>query len=252
MTSYIIIEDERYAYDELRRMIRKLRPDYTLTGWAQTVEQAVDLVGDGGYDLIVTDIRLADGLCFDVFERRPTNVPVIFTTAYDEYALKAFRLNSVDYLLKPVEEGDLSDALDKLELNMLARVGSPRYTDMAQNYMSHTHRSRFLIRLGDTFRYVLTADTAFFYSEEKTTYLTTFDGKSNIVDYSLDQIEPMLAEDQFFRLSRSCIANIRSVSRVSRFFGGRLSVELSPQCPVKALVSRGRAADFLKWMGSEF
>lgn len=250
MTSYIIIEDERCAYDELRRMMRKLRPDYTLAGWAQSVEQAVTLVGNGGFDLIITDIRLADGLCFDVFERRPSNVPVIFTTAYDEYALKAFRLNSVDYLLKPVEEGDLSDALDKLELNMLVRIGSSRYADMAQTYMSHTRKSRFLIRIGDTYRYVLTADAAFFYSEDKTTYLCTFEGKSHIVDYSLDQIEPMLDNDQFFRLSRGCIANIRAVSRVSRFFGGRLSVELSPQCPVKALVSRGRANDFLKWMGS--
>lgn len=249
MTSYIIIEDERFAHDELKRMMKKLRPDYQMVGWAQSVEQAVELVKAGGYDLIITDIRLSDGLCFDVFERQHTDAPVIFTTAYDEYAIKAFDLNSIDYLLKPVEEGELADALDKLELNMLVKTNSTRYANMAQNYMSHAHKNRFLIRIGDTYRYVLTTDVALFFSEDKTTYLYTMEGKRYIVDYSLDQIEPMLPGDQFFRLSRACIANIRAIGRVSKYFAGRLSVELTVGNLDKVLVSRNRANDFLTWMG---
>lgn len=251
MIHYIIIEDERYAYDELKRMISKLRPDYSLRGWAQSVDQAVELVARGGFDLIVTDIRLSDGLCFDVFERQPTNAPVVFTTAYDEYALKAFSLNSIDYLLKPVDEIDLQDALNKLEMNMIVSTASPRFANMAHTYLSQTRKNRFLIRMGDTFRYVLTADTAFFYSEDKTTWLSTFAGKRHIIDYSLDYIEPLLDSDMFFRISRNCIANIQSVGRVSRYFGGRLSVSFTPECPVEAIVSRSRADAFLRWMGGE-
>lgn len=248
---YLIFEDERFACDELRRMMRILRPSYTLAGWAQDVEQAVELVARGGYDFIITDIRLADGLCFDVFERQPTDAPVIFTTAYDEYAIRAFDLNSIDYLLKPVEEGDLADALGKLERNRLVRTGSPSFAGMAQAYISHTRRSRFLIRIGDTFRYVPTADVTVFLSEDKTTYLCTAGGKRYIVDYSLDQIEPTLPAEQFFRLSRACIANIEAVGKVSRYFGGRLCVELRDGGTGKVIVSRKRAGDFLKWMGGE-
>lgn len=248
MTSYIIIEDEQFAHDELKRMMRKLRPDYSAAGWAQSVEQAVALLGRGGCDLIITDIRLSDGLCFDVFERQPTDLPVIFTTAYDEYAIKAFELNSIDYLLKPVEEEDLADALRKLESHSLVSACSARYADMAQSYLSHTRKNRFLIRIGDTYRYVPTTDAACFLSEDKTTYLLTSEGKRYIIDYSLDQIEPMLPEEQFFRLSRACIANIKSIGRVSKYFGGRLSVELLPMPSEKVLVSRGRANCFLKWM----
>lgn len=251
MANYIIIEDERFAHDEIVRMMRKLRPEYSAVGWTQSVEQAVRMVAQGGYDFIITDIRLSDGLCFDVFERQPTDAPVIFTTAYDEYAIKAFDLNSIDYLLKPVEEGDLLDALGKLERNMLVRANSARCADMALGYLSHTRKNRFLIRIGDTYRYVLTADVAYFVSEDKATFLCTSEGKRYIIDYSLNQIEPTLPQDQFFRLSRACIANIRSVSRVSKYFGGRLCVALSPETAERIIISRSRAGDFLKWMGGE-
>lgn len=251
MLSFIIIEDERFAYDELKRMIHKLRPDYSLVGWAQSVEQAVELIKMGGFDLIITDIRLADGLCFDVFERQPTDSPIIFTTAYDEYALKAFSLNSIDYLLKPVEESDLKDALDKLERNALVRTGSQRFAEMERTYVSHTRKSRFLVHIGDTYRYVQTSDIAFFFSEDKTTYLCTMAGKQHIIDHSLDYIEPLLDGDTFFRISRNCIANIQTVVRVSKHFGGRLSVSFSVLCPVEAMVSRSRADAFLRWLGGD-
>lgn len=248
MTKYLIIENEKFAYAELQRMMTKLRPSYSLVGWAQSVNQAVELLEKENFDFLITDIRLGDGLCFDAFEQHRTSVPVIFTTAYDEYAIKAFELNSIDYLLKPVEESDLSDALRKLETNLLVRTNSAQYSEMAQNYQSHVHKNRFLIRLGDTYRYVLTADTAYFVSEDKTTFLCTLEGKRYIIDYSLDQLEPMLPSEQFFRLSRACIANIKSIGRVSKFFGGRLSVTLSPQTSTPVLVSRSRVGDFLKWM----
>lgn len=251
MIRYIIIEDERFAYDELKRMISKLRSNYMVCGWAQSVEQAVALVARGDYDLIISDIRLSDGLCFDVFDRQPTDAPIIFTTAYDEYALKAFELNSIDYLLKPVEEADLDDALSKLEKNLTVRANSSAYAELRQSYLSHTKKQRFLIRIGDTFRYVPTTDISCFYSEDKTTYLYTNEGRKYIVDHSLDQIESVLPPENFYRLSRACIVEIKSIERVERYFGGRLSVSLKHDGMAKIIVSRSRATDFLKWMDDE-
>ena len=174
MVKYLLVEDERFAYEELKRMMQRLRPSWQLAGWAESVEQAVLLLRQGSLDLMIVDIRLSDGLSFEIFEQCPVDLPVIFTTAYDEYAIKAFKVNSIDYLLKPIEESDLEAALCKLE--------------------------------------------------------------------------GMLDRDVFFRVSRSCISNIRSIRKSSRYFGSRLKLYFEPECPHEVLVSRSRVADFLKWV----
>lgn len=127
MTKYLIIEDERFAYEEIKRMIQKLRPDYLLAGWAGSLEQALLLLRQGGVDLVIVDIPLSDGLSFEMFEQYPVNIPLIFTTAYDEYALKAFKLNSIDYLLKPIDEKELEAALEKFERNNCPTPATPAY-----------------------------------------------------------------------------------------------------------------------------
>ena len=151
MTHYIIIEDERFAYEELKRMMLKLRPDYVLAGWAQGIEQAIPLVEQDVAALIIADIRLTDGLCFELFKQVPTDTPVIFTTAYDEYALKAFKVNSVDYLLKPIDERELAEAIDRFERNRLTRPTSANYNRLVDTYMLGQRKNRFLIRIGDEF-----------------------------------------------------------------------------------------------------
>ena len=162
MAKYIIIEDERLAYEEIRRMMQRLRPDYMLTGWATGVEQAVLQLASGDIDLMIVDIRLSDGLSFEIFERTAADIPVIFTTAYDEYALRAFKVNSIDYLLKPVEEQALETALCKFERNRLPRTATPELKRLEATYMTGIRKNRFLVRSGDTFRYVETSDIAFF------------------------------------------------------------------------------------------
>lgn len=162
IAKYIIIEDERLAYEEIRRMMQRLRPDYMLTGWATGVEQAVLQLASGGIDLMIVDIRLSDGLSFEIFERTAADIPVIFTTAYDEYALRAFKVNSIDYLLKPVEEQALETALCKFERNRLPRTATPELKRLEATYMTGIRKNRFLVRSGDTFRYVETSDIAFF------------------------------------------------------------------------------------------
>ena len=248
MIHYAILEDERFACDEIKRMMAILRPDYALKAWADSVERALSLLAGDVPDLLIADIRLSDGLCFDVFERKPVPVPVIFTTAYDEFALQAFRVNSIDYLLKPIKEDDLGKALAKFEANCLARPSSGQYKELEASYLQHVKKNRFLVSVGDTYMYVETSDIAFFYAEDRYVFLHTFSGKRYIVDYSLEQLEAMLDRRDFFRLSRGCIAHIKAVRKVSKYFGSRLSVSFSPECPHEVLVSRTRVGDCLRWL----
>ena len=248
MVNYMIMEDERFAYEELKRMMSVVRPDYHLQMWVESVDSAVMALKSNRPDLLIVDIRLSDGLCFDVFERVKVHTPVIFTTAYDEYALRAFQVNSIDYLLKPIEEKDLERALLKFEANCLTSSLSTKYKALETSYLSGVKKNRFLVTIGDTYRYVEASDIAFFYSEDKYVYLHTFQGKRYIVNYSLEQLEQMLECRDFFRASRGCIAHIKAVKKVSKYFGGRLLVSLSPDCPHEVMVSRNRVNDFLKWL----
>lgn len=251
MTRYIIIEDERFAYEEIKRMMTRLRPEWLLAGWADSVEQAALLLGQGQADLLISDIRLTDGLCFEIFSRCGTDIPVIFTTAYDEYAIRAFKVSGIDYLLKPIEESDLEAALTRFERGCSLHPSAPECRRMEQEYVSEGCKSRFLVQAGDMFRYADTGDVAFFYSEDKYTYLHLFGGNRYIVDYTLDRLETILDGKMFFRVSRNCIANIRAVRKGTRYFGGRMKLHLSPECPHEVFVSRSRAADFLRWMDGD-
>lgn len=248
MTNYLIIEDEHLAYEELERMMRLLRPDYKLIKWARSTEQAIHLLQQFSPDLVMADIRLADGLCFEIFTQVASDVPVIFTTAYDEYAIRAFKLNGIDYLLKPIEDAELEAALCKFERHQALRASIPLFRKLEQECIGCYSKKRFLIQVGDTYLHVETEDIAFFYSEDKYTYLYRFSGKRYIISYSLDQLEKILDGGLFFRISRCCIVNIRSIVKTSKYFASRLKLQLRPECPHELLVSRGRVSDFLHWM----
>lgn len=247
MTRYLIVEDERLACEEIRRMVRKLRPAYEFAGWAESVEQAVCLLQEENYDLLIIDIRLSDGVSFEIFEQCPVEFPVIFTTAYDEYALDAFRVNSIDYLLKPIGERELDAALNKFERRCCLRSTTPEYRKLETDYLSGGRKNRFLVQTGDTFRPVETSDVAFFYSEDKYTYLHLFSGCRYIIGYPLDRLERMVDAAQFFRVSRNCIANIRSIRKISKYFAGRLLLQFQLNCPHEIIVSRSRVDEFLRW-----
>ena len=248
MIEYILIEDERFAYEEVKRMVKKLRADYQMSGWAVSVGQAVELLKQKNIDLMIVDIRLSDGLSFEIFEQCPVDIPVIFTTAYDEYALKAFKLNSIDYLLKPIDENELNAALCKFERRNCPTPQTSQYKDLVTTYLSNNKKNRFLIQIGDSFKYVETKDIAFFYCEEKYVYLHLLSGQRYIINYSLEQLDNMLDRNLFFRVSRNCIANIKSIKKISKYFASRLKLYFQPECPLEILVSRSRVNDFLNWM----
>lgn len=248
MARYMIAEDEPLAAEELSRMMREVRPEWTLSGRAESVEQAVRLLRQERFDLLVLDIQLSDGLSFEIFEEVKTDVPVIFTTAYDEYALKAFKVNSVDYLLKPIDANELLAAIEKFERRLALNPKEEAFWRLQESFAAGRGKSRFLVRVGDAYFRVETADIAYFYSEEKYTRLVTHKGRDYIVDLTLDKVAETLDARQFFRASRNCVASVKSVVKCSKWFSGRLKLELLPKCPVEVYVSREKAKDFLLWL----
>lgn len=237
MVSYIIIEDERPAYEELKRMVSQMRPEYRLAGWADSIEQAWMLMSSGNVDLIFMDIHLADGLAFDLFAGMECEIPVVFTTAYDRYALDAFRAGGIDYLLKPIEEDELETSLRRFEKGLVKRIDG---NDVLL-------RKRFKVKVGDGYRHVPVEEVAFFHAEDKCTFVTLLNSRTYIVESALDAIESQLDRFRFFRISRSHIVNIDAIVRCSKLFGGRLRLHVAVDGDPDITVSRARAAAFLEW-----
>ena len=247
---YLIVEDEQFAYEELKRMMVRLRPDYLLEKQTKTVIDTIGFLKAYSVDLILMDIRLADGNCFEIFHQIAVDTPVIFTTAYDEHAIKAFKLNSIDYLLKPFDEHELELALAKFEHifhNHTYKSNPKRF----EQILPVKTKNRFLISKGENYHYIETGDIAHFYSEDGVVFLHTFNDRRYIVNYTLDQLEQQLDRRLFFRVSRNCIGNVKAIENVAKYFNSRLKLTFLPQCPHEVLVSRVRVPDFLKWMDGE-
>lgn len=245
--NYLIVEDERFAYEELKRMMIKLRPDYILEKQTKTVVDTIGFLKESNVDLILMDIRLADGNCFEIFNHIEIIIPVIFTTAYDEHAIKAFKLNSIDYLLKPFDENELEAALTKFE-NIFHNSPYKNNTKNFEQLLSLKTKNRFLISKGENYHYIETKDIAHFYSEDGVVFLHTFNDRRYIINYTLDQLEQQVDSRLFFRVSRNCIGNVKAIENVAKYFNSRLKLSFSPECPHEVLVSRVRVPDFLKWM----
>lgn len=244
---YLIVEDERFAYEELKRMMTSLRPGYSLEKRTKTVIDTIGFLKTSVVDLILLDIRLADGNCFEIFNHIEVATPVIFTTAYDEHAIKAFKLNSIDYLLKPFDEKELEAALTKFE-NFFRNHSYKADPKNFEQILSFKTKNRFLISKGDNYHYIETADIAHFYSEEGVVFLHTFQNKRYIINYTLDQLEQQLDSRLFFRVSRNCIGHVKAIENIAKYFNSRLKLTFLPVCPHEVLVSRVRVPDFLKWM----
>lgn len=244
---YLIVEDERLAYLELKRMMTKLRPAYLLEKQTKTVIDTIGFLKESTVDLILMDIRLADGNCFEIFNHVEVTTPVIFTTAYDEHAIKAFKLNSIDYLLKPCDENELEVALTKFE-NIFHNHQYKTSPKNLEQILSFKIKNRFLISKGENYHYIETKDIAHFYSEDGVVFLHTFNDRRYIINYTLDQLEQQLDSRLFFRVSRNCIGNVKAIENVAKYFNSRLKLSFLPACPHEVLVSRVRVPDFLKWM----
>ncbi len=251
----LIIEDEPLAQQELKRLLQRCQPEAVVVQCLDSVEDSVDwLQRQHKPDLIFMDIRLSDGLSFEIFDQVAVPSPVIFTTAYNEYALQAFKVTSIEYLLKPIEEQALQSALQKFDLlKQHFEVTAPSWNirQLRQLLQSDKtcYKSRFAVTLGDKIRYVLTEQIAYFFAEDNTVFLVTSDRKKYIIHYTLDQLETLLNPDEFYRISRKYMTHIQAISEVNRYFNSRLKVTLNACDDDEILISRVRVPGFLAWMG---
>lgn len=252
---YLIIEDEVPAQRLVRELVRELRPGWEEAACLDSVEGAVKWLNNHSHpDVVFMDIQLSDGLCFDILERVAIEGMIIFTTAYDEYAVRAFKVNSIDYLLKPIKKTELSEALAKFErYTRKMFLDLNRAMDAAELAAAITeakpkYRTRFLVSSGEMFFPLAVESTAYIFSRHRITSAVSFDGKRHVIDFPLDRLEEQLDPEMFFRVNRQFIVNIESVSKVHTFFNGKLVLETRPGFDEKIMISRDKARQFKPWL----
>ena len=247
----LIIEDERPAAKRLSKLILSEKPKAQIIEMLDSVETAVEWFGNNtNPDLIFMDIQLADGLSFDIFNHIEISSPVIFTTAYDQYTLKAFKVNSVDYLLKPIDADDLKNALCKFDTYFQKQQAfdATGIENLLQSLSQKSYKERFLIKIGQNLTYLPVEDIIYFYPEDGSVYAQNDKGKRYILDYTLDQLETQLDPDLFFRINRKYFIQLKSIQKISTWFNSRLKLELRPKPEGEIIVSRERVGDFKAWL----
>lgn len=244
----IIIEDEPLSAAELRTSLAEVAPHIEVVATASSVAEAVETVGRVEHDLIFMDIHLEDGSGFDIFERADISVPVIFITAYDSYALKAFENKGIDYLLKPFGLDDLRRAIAKLGL--LSGGGTASAEHGAPTQTPPAYQERFLVHMGARMKSVTTAEIAYFMADGKYLHLMTHDGKDYILDRSLTDVGEKLPPNLFFRINRRFIVSFDAIREMIRYSGSRIKILLDPPLAEgeEAFVSTDRVPDFRQWL----
>jgi len=246
----LIVEDESLAYKKLLLLIEKLIPDYNIVGVAKSIDDAVSIINSNNIDLGFFDIQIEDGLSFDVFSKAEISFPVIFTTAFNEYAIKAFKLNSIDYLLKPIDESELKNALDKFNhvWNKSESIISSSVIEEMKQLLTGNYKERFTVRIGNKIEILNTSDICYFHSFEKGTYAKTIKNKDRLLDSVLDNIYPLLNPKHFFRISRKYIVNIRHIKDIYAYSNSRLRVNSITSGNEELIVSREKVRAFKEWL----
>ncbi len=248
----IVIEDEKPAARRLVRMLKELGIETETM--LHTVKDAIMwFASHSDPDLILLDIQLSDGLSFEIFEKTEVKSAIIFTTAYDEYALKAFKLNSIDYLLKPIDSDELKTAVEKFRKNRIDPAGSTINLEQIRNLLENqsgkkTFKKRFTIRVGQHIKMIPVEDIVCFFSENKSTYIHTGDKRDYLLDISLEQLENLVDSSVFFRISRKYLININFIKDIISFTNNRLQLKLKDFNAEDVIVSREKVRLFKNWL----
>ncbi len=255
----LIVEDEELAVKKIRKTLIAVAPHVEVVGVTDSISSTVNWVEENPTpDLILMDIELSDGQSFEIFNRVAIKSPVIFTTSYDEYALKAFKVNSLDYLLKPIQQEDLEAALKKLDTMKELYKNNNSSQDVSidnlvkelqQKLQPKEYRKRFLVKHAQKLVSVEVEEIAYFFSDGRLNFFKTYDNKKFVVDYTMDELEDMLDPERYFRISRSFYISVNSVDQIHDYFGNRLMLQLKPAVDKESIVSREKVTDFKKWMG---
>ena len=246
----IILEDENRAVNHLKRLIQGVAPEMEICAVFETVREAVAyLEEEASPDLIFSDVQLADGISFDIFSKVNVQCPIIFTTAYDTYAIEAFNTNGIDYLLKPIEEERLKRAIEKAK-HLSSNRRLENLLKLGANTGSRQTKSRFMVKVGEKIRTIMIEDVLAFYSFEKTTYLHTSAHRNYIIDYSLEDLESMLDQSRFFKINRKYIISIEACSQIIAWSNTRLKIDIDGIDDQKIVVARERVREFKTWLDS--
>ena len=252
MKRILIVEDEPLSAQKLTLLLSELIPEGQIVATLDSVRSTVKWLKDfPSPDLAFFDIQLADGICFEIFEQSNIVFPVIFTTAFNEYALKAFKVNSIDYLLKPLKEEELQAALKKFKEGFYSRPVSLELSSMAAtlNLLTNSYKSRFLVKVGEHLKMIPVEEMALFYSMDKAVFVKTANGQDMALDFTLEQIVGLVDPGLFFRVSRSHIVSLSYISDVVAYSGSRLVVKLSLKTDSPVVVSREKVQAFKTWLG---
>ena len=249
----LIVEDEPLAQDKLIDLLKQYDSDIQITDTIDSIKEAKEVLKkDPELDLIFLDIQLSDGLCFEIFKDIQIDQPVIFTTAYDQYALEAFKLNSIDYLLKPISYDELETAMKKFaKLSFQAKKLDRQMVEEIVSSMQKKTRKRFLVRVGNSMQFVSSEDIAYFQADDKIVYLCPQERKDRfIVDHTMEELEHMLDPEEFFRINRKFIVRMDAISAIHTYFNSRLILDLNTPVPTDVIVSRERVSDFKNWLNT--
>ena len=245
----LIIEDEQAAVRRLRKLLSELDPAPAVIGSLSSIEASVEwFETNAAPDVVLMDIHLADGSSFDIFEKVDVKAPVIFTTAYDEYALKAFRVSAIDYLLKPVKQPELEQALSKV---VAPGKKSESEGDLVQKLVEAgfiKKSKRILVKMGHAIKLIDLDTVAYFYSRDKISFAVLPGNKRYPLDQSLDHVEQMVDPSHFFRINRQFIVNLNAIEEMIAYSKSRVKLKLNPHTEEDAIVSKERSPDFKKWL----
>ncbi len=247
----LIIEDEKIAADKLERQLLQYDASFQILDKIDSVKMSVDWLKNNTADLIFLDIHLSDGLSFSIFDELEINTPIIFTTAYDAYAIQAFKLNSIDYLLKPINTGDLALALQKFQ-KYYGENTTPEYLHLIAllKGQKHAYQERFMVYTGEKIKSVAIQDVAYFFAEGKYVFLVNKDNQQFIIDFTLSKLQTKLDPALFFRINRKFIIHIDTIKQVVPYSKARLKIDLEPMSNQEVIVSIERSSDFKKWLNS--
>ncbi|NRB46504.1 MAG: response regulator transcription factor [Saprospiraceae bacterium] len=246
----LIIEDEINAFEYLRSMLKKIDPSVKILAHLDSVEDSVNWLHQNQQpELIFMDIQLADGLCFEIFNYVEVKSPIIFTTAFDQYAIEAFKVNSIDYLLKPIIPEDLRKAIEKYRSRKVSQeVNYSQQIQSAFSTLNKQTKHRCLVKRGNHFEFIEVSQIAFVHSESSITFLYTFDGKRHLYSNTVEGLMKNLDETLFFQISRHQIININAVQKIHPYFNQRLKLELNIPSELEFLVSRSKLTPFKDWI----
>jgi len=247
----VIIEDEKLAAQKLQKMLTKIQPSLNIVKVMGSIEEAVDFFqNEHDVELVFLDIHLSDGSSFNIFDKIEIKAPIIFTTAYDEYALKAFKVNSIDYLLKPIAETDLLKALDKLK-NITEKEEKVNVEKFLSAFKENkpVHKQRFLVSYGSQIKSIKAEETAYFYADNKMVFLVSHSGHKYVTDETLDRLEHSLDCMEFFRVNRTFMIGINSIKQMHTYSRSRIKIDLLPECEKECIVSTEKCGGFKEWLG---